>query len=97
MFSPGARAMAAANLSSKSEIVFSARGDGRVYQLMIFSQRLGFMPVSRPFTAGPEWKESVMPFTNFAGIDGADVMGMVFAATGATGDFQFQIDELRLR
>ena len=97
MFSPGVRPMAPANLSSKRDIVFSARGDGRQYQLMLFSQRLGFMPASRPFIAGPEWKEIVLPFSTFAGTDGGDVMGLVFAATGTPGVFAFQIDEIRLR
>ncbi len=97
MFSPGARPMAPANLSSKREIVFSARGDGREYQLMLFSQRRGFMPLSRPFIAGAEWKEIVLPFSTFGDTDGADVMGLVFAATGTPGVFAFQIDEIRLR
>ena len=39
----------------------------------------------------------VLPFSTFGNTDGADVMGLVFAATGTPGIFAFQIDEIRLR
>lgn len=98
MFAPGQTAMAPVNLSSKKELRFYARAEeGRSYAIMIFSRSKGQMPVTQRFTTSAEWKELVMPFASFQGIDGRDIMGIAFVASGTPGAFKLQIDDVRLR
>lgn len=97
LFSPGWTPMAPDDLSHFKEIVFRARGDGREYLLMIFAAGLGSGPAVRPFTAGTEWTEFVMPFRSFQDMDGSGIRGILFAADSTPGAFRFAIDDVRLR
>ena len=97
MFFPAATPMTPANLSKFKELVFWARGDGREHQVMVFAARLGNVPAIRPFTAGPEWQEFVMPLSAFSGVDGSDLRGVLFSAGSIPGPFRLAIDEIRLR
>ena len=97
MFFPGEVPMTPVDLSRYKEIVFLARGDGREYVVMMFATRLGNIPASQPFTAGPEWQEHVMPLSGFQGIDGSDLRGVLFSASPEPGTFRFAIDQVRLR
>ncbi|HEU0053904.1 MAG TPA: hypothetical protein VFQ39_12040, partial [Longimicrobium sp.] len=98
MFTPGDRPMAPVDLSAKKEVRFWARGDGKTYRVMIFAQSKGFTPLVRSFTAGPEWKEIVIPFSAFGGgINGSDLMGLIFTGGPAAGGFAFQIDGVRFQ
>jgi imidazolonepropionase-like amidohydrolase len=96
MFFPAATPMTPADLSKFKELVFSVRGDGRDYQVMVFATRLGNIPAARPFAAGPEWREVVIPFTAF-NIDGSDLRGVLFSADAKPGPFAFAIDNVRVR
>lgn len=96
MFSPGARIMSPANLSFKKSISFWAKGDGKIYVIMIFAQSLGFMPGTQTFVAGPDWKEYVFPFGKFD-IDGSGIMGIFIGASQEYGEFMLYIDSVRLK
>ena len=96
LFSPGAAVMAPANLSSKKAIQFWAKGDGRTYQVMLFSRRLGYRPATQTFVAGPDWKPFTMPFADFGGIDGSDIMGIAWTAGPKTGTFVLGLDSIRI-
>ena len=97
MFFPDKTPMTPVNLSRFREIVFWARGDGGQHQLMVFASRLGDIPVGYTFAPGKEWKEFVVPFSQFSGIDGSDVKGILFSAGAKPGPFRFAIDEVRFR
>jgi hypothetical protein len=97
MFSPGATPMAPANLSSKKSIQFWAKGDGQTYRIMIFATRLGFQPAAQTFIAGPEWKQFTMPIASFGGLDGSDLMAIVWAAGPKTGAYSLWLDNVRLQ
>ena len=97
MFSPGAVPMAAANLSAKKTLHFFARGDGKRYRVMIFARHLGFMPATRTFVAGAKWSEVSLPLADFDGIDGRDLMGILWTGGPQPGKFAFTIDQLELR
>src|SRR5262245_8962770 len=97
MFSPGAQVFQPTDLSSKKEIRFWAKGDGKTYRLMVFAQSKGMMPLTQEFVAGAEWKEYTIPFSAFGGSDGHDVMAILFVGGPQPGDFKFQIDDVRLR
>ena len=98
MFTPGQTPMAPANLSSKKELRFYAKGEeGRSYAIMMFTRSTGRTPVTRPFTTSAEWKEIVLPVASFPGIDARDLMGIAFVASGTPGPFRLLIDEVKLR
>src|SRR5207247_407229 len=63
MFSPGDGPTAPANLSSKKALSFFAKGDGRTYQVLLFSESHGYVPARRAFLSGPEWKEFTFPLS----------------------------------
>jgi len=96
MFSPGRAPFAPANLASKKAIRFWARGDGRTYRVMFFTQSGGRIPAQVKFVAGPEWKEYTFPFSAFNGTDGHDIMAILFVAGLPGGPFQFWVDDVRL-
>ena len=95
MFSPGPAPMAPANLSARKAIQFWAKGDGQAFQVMIFSQRLGYRPATQNFVAGPDWKQYTLSFASF-GVDGSDIMAIVWAAGPKTGTFEFELDNIRI-
>jgi hypothetical protein len=96
MFSPGAAPMAPANLSSKQMIRFRARGDGGTLRLLVFAASRGYMPISKPFVAGAEWKEFQIRFSDMEGIDGSDIMAFAWCGGPAVGKFEFWIDDVRV-
>ena len=96
MFSPGKSMMSPANLSFKKSISFWAKGDGKIYVVMIFAQSLGFMPASETFVASSDWREYIFPFEKF-GVDGSDIMGIFIGASTDLGEFQLYIDNVRLK
>jgi imidazolonepropionase-like amidohydrolase len=96
MFSPGHAMLAPVNLSSKKAIQFWAKGDGQTYQVMVFAKRLGLRPATQTFVAGPDWKQFTLPFASFGGIDGSDIMSIVWAAGPWTGTFEFRLDNIRV-
>jgi len=96
MWSPTNVPMAPANLSSKKELRFSAKGDGKTYRVMVFAQSKGMIPAMQTFVAGPEWQEHTMTWQSF-GIDGSDVMAVIFAGGPQPGTFAFQVDNVALK
>jgi imidazolonepropionase-like amidohydrolase len=96
MFSPGAQPFAPVNLSSKKSISFWAKGDGKTYRIMFFTESGGRMPSQQTFAAGPEWKRVSFPFSVFNGTDGHDVAAILFVGGPEAGKFDFQIDEIKL-
>jgi imidazolonepropionase-like amidohydrolase len=96
MFVPGKTMMAPANLSSKKELTFWAKGRGPTFAVMLFIRGSGFIPRTKTFAIGPDWKEYAFPFEAF-GTDGSDIMGILICATDAPGEFAFQVDNVRLR
>ncbi|HEX7705804.1 MAG TPA: CIA30 family protein [Thermoanaerobaculia bacterium] len=95
MWSPNATPMTPANLSSKKGIRFQARGDGKSYRMMVFAQSKGMMPLVKNFTAGAEWQLVEVAWKDL-GIDGSDVMAVIFSGGPEPGEFAFQIDEVAL-
>jgi hypothetical protein len=95
IFSPGARQMAPADLSKFSGVSFWTKGDGRTYQFLLFATRLGRIPAQKGFTAGPEWQQVTVSFSDL-GLDGSDIMGIFVGGGPALGTFRFQIDGVRL-
>ena len=97
MFFPASPPMTPVDLSKFKELIFRAKGDGREYVVMMFATRFGNIPMSQPFTAGPEWAEHAIPLKAFSNMDGSDVRGILFSANATPGAFRLAIDDVRLR
>jgi len=96
MFSPGKAPMTPANLSSKKVLSFRAKGEGKTFAVMVYSQSAGFIPKVLAFQVGPEWKEYIFPFEKF-GLEGTDIMGIAIGASTTPGAFTLTIDDVRLK
>jgi complex I intermediate-associated protein 30 (CIA30) len=97
MFMPGPLPMLPVDLSAAKALHFWAKGDGRTYHVMMFSESRGQMPLTVDFVAATDWKEYNFPFSAFEGVDGHDIMGIAFTAGPQPGSFTFRIDEVSLR
>ena len=95
-WSPGTVMMQPGDLSSKQEIVFQAKGDGKTYRVLLFVQSRGMEPIMHEFVAPASWTEVVVPWSTL-GIDGKGVMAIMFLGGPAAGTFAFQVDDVRLR
>ena len=77
------------------EISFWAKGDGKTYRIMMFSQSRGTIPASQDFVAGNKWKQYTFPLSYFSRIDGRGIEGVLFSAGPDGGKFSFAIDDVR--
>jgi beta-glucosidase len=85
-----------ANLSGKKRLSFWAKGDGKIYQVVVTTEtREGGVPAMQPVALGPEWKEYSYALSSFD-TDGRDViaLGIIRNQPGA---FDFQIDQVEIR
>ncbi len=96
IFCPGQRPMAPADLSDGKWISFEATGDGKSYYIMLFFTKNGFQPATKSFAAGDQWTKHRFKIDAFNGCDGSDIMGIFFGAGSQKGDFQLQIDNVRI-
>ena len=94
-FMPGAVPMQPVDLSAAKEVRFKVRGDGKTYQIMAMSQGVQ-IPGAKSFTAGPEWTEVSVPFSQLKGIDPAAVTMLGFNAGPQPGEYRFEIADVRL-
>ena len=96
LFSPGKTMMSPANISFKKAISFWAKGEGKTFAVMIFSQGMGFVPAAKTFIVGPEWKEYTFSFEEF-GVLSFEIMGIFIGASNDPGKFALTIDNVRLK
>jgi aminoglycoside phosphotransferase (APT) family kinase protein len=94
MFSPGGGPMQPADLSAYRYVTFSARGDGALYEVLLFSQSKGDMPSYELFEAGATWRRYRFALAEFDGVNPGDIKGLLFASNRA-GPFALQIDQVR--
>jgi hypothetical protein len=97
MFAPASSLDEPANLSTKTNISFWAKGDGKTYTLAVMTAaNEGQMPAIKPFAAGSEWKQFSFPIASFAS-DGSDLTGVVFGRAQEPGKFEFEIDQVEIK
>lgn len=94
-FMPGTQPMQSVDLSAVKVVRFRTRGDGKTYQMMAMSQGVQ-TPAAKTFTAGPEWREVSVPFSELKGIDPGAVTMLGFNAGPQPGDYRFEIADVRL-
>jgi imidazolonepropionase-like amidohydrolase len=93
---PASTPMQPVDMSTAKEISFWARGDGKVYRVMLFAQSKGMTPMTRTFQSTVEWKEHTIPLAAF-GAEGKDVVMLIIAAGPAAGAFELFVDGVKLR
>jgi hypothetical protein len=96
MWSPGTQLMMPADLSTVSGLRFSARGDGRTHRVLVFAQSRGTAPIIHEFSPGEDWAAFTVPWSAL-GIDGSDVMAIMFVGAPPAGDFWLEVDDVELR
>ncbi len=97
IFYPAAEPMQPVDLSTRRELVFHVRGDGRRYSAMLFSGASPTgMPSMQSFDAGSAWTEVRLPLTGFAGADLSQVRGIAWTAGQPQGSFVFALDDVAL-
>ncbi len=95
-FAPGASIRDPANLSGKKTVRFWAKGDGKSYAIALSTASgQGQMPVSKPFVAGPEWKEYAFAISDFD-TDGHDVTSVAFVHAQDPGQFEVELDQVAI-
>lgn len=98
MFFPATVPMQPVDMSARRELVFQARGDGRNYNVMLFSgPSAQGVPAMLSFVAGPEWQEVTMQLAGFPGADLSLLRGIAFTAGAPDGEFRFLIDRVEIR
>jgi hypothetical protein len=97
MFNPGDKLFAPVDVSAAKELVFSARGDGKSYAVLVFTRRRGQTPSRQAFVAGKAWKTHRIELSAFDGCDGSDVVGLAFVAGPRPGKYAFELDDVSLR
>lgn len=96
MFMPGAQPFAPADLSSKSNLTFSAMGDPGTYRVQLFCQNLGQAPGETTFDVTDQWQEYEIALNEVGGCDPTGVMAVIFSS-GEAGEFSLQIDDVVFR
>jgi imidazolonepropionase-like amidohydrolase len=94
-FMPGQQPMAPVNLSNAKVLKFRVRGDGGQYNVAMMSKGVQ-IPANVPFTAGAAWQEVSIPLAKFDRIDTTEVTMIGFHAGPKTGEYTFQITDVRL-
>lgn len=98
IFFPASQPMQPVDLSTRRELVFRVRGDGRSYSAMLFSgASMQGMPAMQAFVAGPQWQQVRLPLDGFPGGDPSLVRGIAFTAGQPHGGFEFFLDDVELR
>ncbi len=97
IFFPGEIPMAPTDISTVNELRFWARGEGGPFRVMIFAENLGFIPSQASFNADGNWREIVLPFTEFPNLDSSGIKGVFIGGGAQLGGFTLAIDEVEIR
>ncbi len=97
MVFPGDNPMSPVDFSSRKELSFRARGDGRQFSAMIFSGKAQGIPASQSFTPGDDWSTIVLPLESFGGANPGMLRGIAFSAVDPPGVFWLEIDDIEIK
>ncbi|WP_161786135.1 CIA30 family protein [Lysobacter antibioticus] len=98
MFVPGPVPLASVDARAVRELNLRVRGDGRKLTVMVFSGTDMLRPPGiQQLAVGTQWQEVRVPLTTMAGVDLANLRGIVLGAGGEPGPFAFEIEAVELR
>ncbi len=95
MFLPGAQPFGPADLSSRPQLTFWAKGDEGNYRVQLICQNSGQVPPEYSFELTDEWIQIGIDLGTVGGCDTAGIMAVIFSAM-EPGEFQFQLDDVEL-
>ncbi|MCX5752201.1 MAG: CIA30 family protein, partial [Candidatus Krumholzibacteria bacterium] len=93
---PAGKPFAPADLSRGKGITFWARGDGQTYQILLYTKETGYMPSSKSFVCGAEWRQFSFAFGDFPNLDSAQITAIGLTAGPKPGSFSFSLDGIAL-
>lgn len=96
MFMPGAQPFAPADLSSKPNLTFSAKGEPGTYRVQLFCQNLGQAPAQTTFDVTEQWQEYDIGLAEVGGCDPTGVLAVIFSS-GEPGEYSLQVDDVVFR
>ncbi|HLU82657.1 MAG TPA: amidohydrolase family protein, partial [Trueperaceae bacterium] len=96
MFMPGAAPFAPADLSSRPNLSFSARGDGSPLRIQLFCANTGQVPPEWAFETSDEWQQYEVDLGTVGDCDPTGVMAVIFSASQA-GEYSFLLDDVVFR
>jgi hypothetical protein len=85
-----------ADLSRGKGIALWARGDGQTYQILLYTKKTGYMPNSKSFVCGAEWRRISFAFGDFPNLDSAEITAIGVTAGPKPGSFSFSLDDIEL-
>lgn len=97
LWMPGARPFEPLDFSSKKGFSFQARGDGKVYTVLVFSQSRGRSPAAVDFTPGKDFATVSFTWSQFEGLKGNDIAAIFIGQTKTAGAYQLVLDDFQLQ
>lgn len=94
-FFPSGNPTRAADISAHKKLVFWTKGPAKTFRVLVFTRGRGVFPASLDVSAGDQWEKKSMTLSDF-GVDGKQVLVIVFAGGPEAGPFSFQIDNISL-
>ena len=94
-FSPGPGIFRPADLSGTKGLAVKAKGDGRTYAILVFTQAGGFQPAVELVTPGEDWTPHAVTWEGL-GLEPVDVTAIMISAGAPAGDFRLMIDAFRI-
>lgn len=95
MFLPGSQPFGPADLSSRPQLTFRAKGNERTYRVQLICQNAGQVLPEHRFDLTDEWTEVVIDMNTVGDCDLTGIMAIVYSAF-EPGEFQFQLDDVEL-
>jgi imidazolonepropionase-like amidohydrolase len=85
------------SLAGYDQIVFQVRGTPGEYSVMMFSSTLAGAPPSQRFEVTESWQMISMNISDFTDFNPEDFVGMAIVAGPQSGEFVYEIDNVRLQ
>ncbi len=96
IYFPGPQPMQPIDFSDREVLRFRARGDGRMYVVMLFDGSGTSPPPALPFTAPAVWTDIEIPLARFPTATPGTIGGLAFVATMVPGTYAFELDDVEI-
>ena len=96
IYFPGPQPMQPIDFSDREVLRFRARGDGRMYVVMLFDGSGTRPPPALPFTAPAVWTDIEIPLARFPTATPGTIGGLAFVATMVPGTYAFELDDVEI-
>jgi imidazolonepropionase-like amidohydrolase len=94
-FFPGGNPLVPADISAHKRLVFWCKGGAKGFRVLLLTRDRGIFPASMDVAAGEEWQKRSLAWSEI-GVDGREVLAIVFAGGPEPGSFSFEVDDISL-